>query len=220
LLIYKSTSCKINCSFSDISLLGQQTITLNLKGFHPRDAMLPRVLAIARCHSVCLSVRLCLSVISRCSIKRNERINLFLAWRLFSTSLTRCFKEIQISTKIRVIPAGTFSPTLSLDSRWSTKLIIPQSSDARPVYRRDRQALSTARFCRAGQLATADTCQIFRQFGSNFLFCSQCSRSPSKNIHSRIHKQTVFAIYGWIPLSTNICIKAYLKFVKNNMFNF
>ena len=26
------------------------------------------------------------------------------------------------------------------------------------VYRRDRQALSTARFCRAGQLATAGTC--------------------------------------------------------------
>jgi len=132
--------------------------------------------------------------------------------------VSRNFRYLQ---KIRVLPAGTFSPTLSLDSRWSTKLIIPQSSDARLVYRRDRQALSTARFCRASQLlATADTCQIFRQFGSNFLFCSQCSRSPSKNIHSRIHKQTVFATYGWIPLSTNICIKAYLKFVKNNMFNF
>ena len=28
------------------------------------------------------------------------------------------------------------------------------------VYRRDRQALSTARFCRTGQLATADTCLL------------------------------------------------------------
>jgi len=203
-LIYKSTSCKINCSFSDISRLGQQTITLNLEGFHPRDAMLARVLAMARCHSVCLSVRLCLSVTSRCSIKKNERINLFLTWRLFFDQSYTVFQGNSGIYKIRVIPTGTFSPTLSLDSRWSTKLIIPQSSDARPVYRRDRQALSTARFCRAGQLATADTCQIFRQFGSNFLFCSQCSRSPSKNIHSRIHKQTVFATYGWIPLSTNL----------------
>jgi len=42
-----------------------------------------------------------------------------------------------------------------LGRRWSTKSIIPPSSDARPtiVYRTDRQA----RFCRTGQLATADT---------------------------------------------------------------
>ena len=35
-------------------------------------------------------------------------------------------------------------------------LIIPQSSDARPLQR--SQALSTTQFCRAGQLATADAC--------------------------------------------------------------
>ena len=29
------------------------------------------------------------------------------------------------------------------------------------VYRRDRQALSTTRFCRTGQIATADTCFTF-----------------------------------------------------------
>jgi len=47
-----------------------------------------------------------------------------------------------------------------LDCRWSTKLINNTSELRRlttVVYRRDRQALSTARFCRAGQLATADT---------------------------------------------------------------
>jgi len=44
-----------------------------------------------------------------------------------------------------------------LDRRRSTKLTVPPSSDARPlVYHSDRQALSTARFRRAGRLATAD----------------------------------------------------------------
>jgi len=40
------------------------------------------------------------------------------------------------------------------------KLTIPPSSDARPLQfiTGDRQALSTARYGRAGQLATADTC--------------------------------------------------------------
>jgi len=36
---------------------------------HPRDAMLARVLAMALCLSVCRSVT------SRCSVKRDERIN-------------------------------------------------------------------------------------------------------------------------------------------------
>ena len=44
--------------------------------------------------------------------------------------------------------------------RRSTKLITPPSSDSRPLQSItcDRQALSTARYSRAGQLATADTC--------------------------------------------------------------
>ena len=62
-------------------------------------------IAVALCLSVCLSV----SVTSRCSIKRNERINLFfLARRILSTSRTLCFKEIEISTKIRVLPLELF----------------------------------------------------------------------------------------------------------------
>jgi len=43
------------------------------------------------------------------------------------------------------------------DLRRSAKLTIPPSSDARSIAC-DCQALSTARDCRAGQLATADTC--------------------------------------------------------------
>ena len=46
-----------------------------------------------------------------------------------------------------------------LDSRRSTELTIPPISDSRPlVYHSDHHALSTSRFRRAGQLATADTC--------------------------------------------------------------
>jgi len=60
-----------------------------------------------------------------------------------------------------------------LDRRLSTKLIMPSSSDARPlVYHSNRQALSTAQFRRAGQLATADTCQRRSDSEAN----SACSR--------------------------------------------
>ena len=46
-----------------------------------------------------------------------------------------------------------------LGRRRSTTLTISPSSDSRPlVYHSNHQALSTARFCRAGLLATADTC--------------------------------------------------------------
>jgi len=96
----------------------------------------------------CLSV--CLSVTSRYSVKRDERINLILAWRLFSTSPTLCFKEIQVSinsglTKFRhgisfverAINSARERLTLrtsdKLDSRWSVKLIVPRSSDAGPL---------------------------------------------------------------------------------------
>jgi len=46
-----------------------------------------------------------------------------------------------------------------LDRRRSAKLTVPPNSDSRPlVYHSNYQALSTARFRRAGLLATADTC--------------------------------------------------------------
>jgi len=56
--------------------------------------------------SVCLSVCVCLSGVGVLS-KRMNGLIWFLAWRLFSTSLTLCFKESQVSTKIRVLPSGT-----------------------------------------------------------------------------------------------------------------
>ena len=55
-----------------------------------------------------------------------------------------------------------------LDRRRSTKFIIPPNSDARPlVYRTDRQALSTARFCHTSSFCTVAwqlaRCQLTRR---------------------------------------------------------
>jgi len=81
--------------------------------------MLARVLAMALCVSVCL----CLSVTSRCSIEMDGWIELvFGRW-------ASCDKRDK------------------LDRRRITKLTILPSSDARPlVHHSDRQALSTARY--------------------------------------------------------------------------
>ena len=67
--------------------------------------MLAQVLAMTLCPSVCV----CLSVTSRCYVKRDERINLVSDIGLLSASPTLCFKEIQVSTKVRVLLSGTFS---------------------------------------------------------------------------------------------------------------
>jgi len=64
-------------------------------------------------------------------------MGLVLVWKLLSTRPTLYYKEIHVPSKRAL--------HLALCSRLRT-------------YRRDRQALSTARFCRTGQLATADTC--------------------------------------------------------------
>jgi len=72
-------------SFSDFSAI------ITAQCFYcPRDAMLARLLAMA----------LCLSLTSRRSIKRNERINLVFDVEAFSTTSTLCFKEIQVDTWI------------------------------------------------------------------------------------------------------------------------
>ena len=73
----------------------------------PRDAMLARVLAVAMCPSVCP----CLSVTSRSSIETPERIELVFCLESFSTYPALCCKEIQIPTKIWVLPSGTLSQT-------------------------------------------------------------------------------------------------------------
>jgi len=48
-------------------------------------------------------------VTSQCSIDMDEQTDLVLARRILSTSPTLCCKEIQVSTKTRILPSGTFS---------------------------------------------------------------------------------------------------------------
>jgi len=73
--------------------------------------MLMRVLAMALC--LCLSV--CLSQVGAPS-KRLNKSGWFLAWELPSMYPTLCFQEIQVSSKIRLLPAGTLLQTLDLEN--------------------------------------------------------------------------------------------------------
>ena len=56
----------------------------------------------------CLSVCLCLLQVGDLS-KRMDGLRWFLVWRLLSTCPTLCYKEIQVSTKIKVLPAENLS---------------------------------------------------------------------------------------------------------------
>ena len=59
----------------------------------------------------CLSVIVCLCL-SQFDVVSNriERIGLFfLAWRLLLTTPTLCYKDVQVSAKVRVLPSGTLS---------------------------------------------------------------------------------------------------------------
>ena len=76
-------------------------------GFYPRA----RVLAKALC--LCLTV--CLSQVG-VVLKWLDASSWFLAWRLLSTSPTLCFKETRVSTRIRVLPSGTFSYAPDLEN--------------------------------------------------------------------------------------------------------
>ena len=68
-----------------------------------------------RCYPVSLSV--CLSLTSRCSIEMNGRVELVcLICRLLSTYPSLCYKEIQVSAKISVLPSGTLSKTPDLEN--------------------------------------------------------------------------------------------------------
>ena len=123
----------------------------------------------------------CLSVTIRCSIEMAERIELVFGmwasfhppytvlkgnsvisknkgtslWNFVLNSGLRKFRQgiLIVETCYQLSEKGGRSERDKLGRRRSTKSIIPPSYDARP----DRQALSTARFCRTGQLATADT---------------------------------------------------------------
>ena len=90
--------------------------------------MIARVLAMALCLSVSLS--LYLSVTSRCSVEVVGRIELVFGMEaFFPTSPTLCFKEIQVSTKIRVLA------TLELVPELRTLKISPRHIDRRTCYR-------------------------------------------------------------------------------------
>ena len=80
----------------------QVSVLLSLN-FHPRDAMLARVLAMALCLSVCLSVT------SRCSVEVVGRIEMVFGMDAFFDQPYTVFYEIRVSTKIGVLPSGTFS---------------------------------------------------------------------------------------------------------------
>jgi len=72
--------------------------------FYPRDAML------ATGTTVAMALCLCLSQVGVLK-KRLDESSWFLAWGLLSTCPTLCFKEIQISSKIRVLFSGTLLQT-------------------------------------------------------------------------------------------------------------
>ena len=70
-----------------------------------RTTLLARALAIALC--LCLSVRLSqVGVLLKWHVYGSSW---FLARRLLSTSHTLCFKELEVSTKIRALSSDTFS---------------------------------------------------------------------------------------------------------------
>jgi len=75
-----------------------------LARFYPRDAVLARVLALAHCPSLPVSVT------SRCSIEMDGRIDLLLTWRLLSTGPTPYNKEVQVSRKNKGTSLGNFAP--------------------------------------------------------------------------------------------------------------
>jgi len=67
---------------------------------------------------------LCLSEVG-VILKRLNESGWFLAWELHSTYPTLCYKEIHVSSKIRVLPSGILLQTLDLKnfataSRWYT----------------------------------------------------------------------------------------------------
>jgi len=135
--------------------------------YYPHDVMLARVLAMALCLSV--------SVTSRSSIETAEQIepkNNGTSLRNFvPNSGLRKFRHGTSIDETCQRLSTTKVDAHSVINCLSTELIVPPSSDARPlVYYSNHQALSTAQFRRAGQLATADTCYmrlLYVPIGSN-----------------------------------------------------
>jgi len=161
--------------------------------------MLARVLAMALCPSVCL----CLSVCHKSVLFRNGCTNWagfwhgsFLPlvlpvwkrnsnygisknkgtsfWNFVSDSGLLLWYIDRRSVLSAELKKGGCSEHDKLDHCQSTKLTIPLSSDPHPlVYHSNHQAVSTAQFCCAGQLATCDTCC---QHSATYFNCRQVTR--------------------------------------------
>jgi len=115
--------------------------------------------------SLCLCLRL--SVTSRSSIETDKQIGLVLAWELPSTYATLYYKEIRVPPKNKGSSLWNFAHNSRLRKfrhdrsiveacyQLSSRKVDSQSmmnwtvSSIAIVYHRNRQALSTARFCRA-----------------------------------------------------------------------
>jgi len=74
-----------------------------------RHYAIERVLAMALCLRLCLTQ---LGVLS----KQLDKPSWFLSWELPSTYPTLCCKEIQTTSKIRVLPSGNLLKTLYLEN--------------------------------------------------------------------------------------------------------
>jgi len=140
--------------------------------FYPRDAVLARVLAMFPC--LCLPV--CLSVCHKSVFYRNGRMNR--AWFWHESFLTPILKgnsgisenegtsvwNFVINSGLKKFCFGIsiVETCYRLSSAEMDAQSVINRVVSRPlVYHSDRQALSTARFRRASQLATADTYLIY-----------------------------------------------------------
>jgi len=150
-------------------------------GFYPRDAILARVLAMAMCLFVRMSV--CLSQVGVPSKRLDESSWVLGTGASFHPSYTVLTGNSAHSknkgtslwnsvpnSRLRKFCFGTSIvetcyqlTSRKMDAQNVINWTVDNTSELRRstavVYRSDRQALSTARFRRAGQLATADTCQ-------------------------------------------------------------
>ena len=87
-------------------------------------------------------------------------------WKIFLRYID-CVKVL-----LTYLEKGGCSEHDKLDCRRSANVIMPLSSDARPlVYHSNHQALSAAQFCRTGQLATADT-RLIKLYSKMLIYVS------------------------------------------------
>jgi len=172
---------RFDSSFSELCHAREQVTARGSEhsqfAFYPSDAMLARVLSMAVCLSVCHKSVFCregwtdwfgfchggfLWSALHCAAKKFrylQKLYLFL-WNFYlNFGLRKLRHGISIAETCHQLNLRKVDAQSVIN--WTVKLTIPPSSYARPlVYHSDRQTLSTAWLCRAGLLATADTCRF------------------------------------------------------------